>query len=410
MAIKLTSTIPTRTRVGVAYTQNNAASGGTPTYTYSVSSGTLPAGMTLNTSTGAVSGTPTTSGPYQYAITVSDSLAATATRTVNGVIGPAVGAMPTASSPSLALIQTPTSIRDVLTPARNTQPAGSVAVYYSVDGGPIRRAAGAIDMPPGLHTAKFYLGDDDGNYTLVSSSASCDPFWQYVYLLDHFEGLNGSAVILDSSQYNRTAYSAANCSLTTAGPLVGGASLSLSGSNSRLTYTKNQGAMQPDFLFTGDFTVEVTFNQAAAKLAGLVTNYCSIGTDVHNGLFLGVGADQHVQTILYSAGAVSVNVSSTPGAFALSTKVTVAFSRVGGTAYLLVNGVLVASGAAGAGQSTNPLFLYDFLVGRDPGAGGAGNVGDRDFNGLIDEVRVTMAGRYTGNYTVVLPYPDHACG
>jgi hypothetical protein len=36
-----------------------AASGGTPPYIYSVTSGTLPAGLSLDTSTGAVSGTPT---------------------------------------------------------------------------------------------------------------------------------------------------------------------------------------------------------------------------------------------------------------------------------------------------------------------------------------------------------------
>ena len=46
-------------QVGTAYTTNLGASGGTAPYTWSLSSGTLPAGLTLSTS-GAISGTPTT--------------------------------------------------------------------------------------------------------------------------------------------------------------------------------------------------------------------------------------------------------------------------------------------------------------------------------------------------------------
>jgi hypothetical protein len=38
--------------------------GGTPPYTFSLASGTLPAGLTLNASTGAITGTPTTSGIF----------------------------------------------------------------------------------------------------------------------------------------------------------------------------------------------------------------------------------------------------------------------------------------------------------------------------------------------------------
>jgi len=43
--------------------------GGTPPYTFSVSSGTLPPGLTLNTSTGAISGTPTAPGTFTIKVT-----------------------------------------------------------------------------------------------------------------------------------------------------------------------------------------------------------------------------------------------------------------------------------------------------------------------------------------------------
>jgi hypothetical protein len=55
------------------------ATGGTVPYTYSVASGTLPTGITLNSSSGAVAGTPTVAGAYAgIVIRVTDNVSATA--------------------------------------------------------------------------------------------------------------------------------------------------------------------------------------------------------------------------------------------------------------------------------------------------------------------------------------------
>ena len=59
-----TATLPTPVQ-GVAYSQTIATSGGTAPITFSVSAGTLPAGLALTASSGLISGTPTTSGAYQ---------------------------------------------------------------------------------------------------------------------------------------------------------------------------------------------------------------------------------------------------------------------------------------------------------------------------------------------------------
>jgi len=64
-------------QVGVAYTSLLAGSGGTPPYTYSTT-GSLPPGLLLNISTGAVTGTPTTSGTTSFTANVQDSTPATA--------------------------------------------------------------------------------------------------------------------------------------------------------------------------------------------------------------------------------------------------------------------------------------------------------------------------------------------
>lgn len=69
---------------GLAYNQTLTASGGVAPYSFAVSSGTLPAGLTLNTVSGVISGTPTASGSANFAITVTDSTTGTrATLTVN---------------------------------------------------------------------------------------------------------------------------------------------------------------------------------------------------------------------------------------------------------------------------------------------------------------------------------------
>jgi hypothetical protein len=56
-----------------AYSQTIAATGGTLPYHWSVTSGTLPAGLALNASAGAISGTPTTAGTLTFTVQATDS-------------------------------------------------------------------------------------------------------------------------------------------------------------------------------------------------------------------------------------------------------------------------------------------------------------------------------------------------
>ena len=64
-------TLPNGTQ-GTAYSQTVTASGGTAPYTYSVTVGALPAGLSLNSSTGVISGTPTGSGTSNFTIGATD--------------------------------------------------------------------------------------------------------------------------------------------------------------------------------------------------------------------------------------------------------------------------------------------------------------------------------------------------
>jgi hypothetical protein len=58
-------------QIGQPYNLQFSAAGGTPT-SWSVSSGSLPAGLTLNSSNGLLSGTPTAAGDYTFKISASD--------------------------------------------------------------------------------------------------------------------------------------------------------------------------------------------------------------------------------------------------------------------------------------------------------------------------------------------------
>ena len=69
--------------MGTGYNQSVGAVGGTPSYTFSLASGSgpLPPPLTINSSTGAITGTPSTAGTYNFTVQVTDSSTPTQTKT-----------------------------------------------------------------------------------------------------------------------------------------------------------------------------------------------------------------------------------------------------------------------------------------------------------------------------------------
>jgi hypothetical protein len=71
---------------GSAYDQTLAASGGTPPYQWSLANGTLPPGITLNSS-GRLSGTPTQVGGFDFTVRVEDDAAQSDTQALSLFVG-----------------------------------------------------------------------------------------------------------------------------------------------------------------------------------------------------------------------------------------------------------------------------------------------------------------------------------
>ena len=96
-----TTSLPSGT-VGTAYSATLQSTGGTGAITWSVSVGSLPAGLSLNASTGTISGTPTAAGPSNFTVKATDSSspAQTATKALTTSINPATLTITTTTLPN----------------------------------------------------------------------------------------------------------------------------------------------------------------------------------------------------------------------------------------------------------------------------------------------------------------------
>jgi hypothetical protein len=128
-APRITSAAPSNPTSGTPYTSTVTASGTGP-ITYAVSNGTLPPGLTLDPTTGTISGTATTPGSYLFRVTATNAYGADSADYTLAIAAPPV-------------ITTPTI------------PAGTAGTPYSqtittTGSGPITYTVTNGALPPGL--------------------------------------------------------------------------------------------------------------------------------------------------------------------------------------------------------------------------------------------------------------------
>ena len=129
-SLAITTTSLTSGQVGTAYSATLAATGGTTPYTWSLTSGTLPAGLTLNATTGAITGTPTaTANATSLTFKVTDSSSPVQTKSVTlSLTVTSSGSITVSVSP----LQTGISIHQTLSLTATT--TDSAGVNWSVTG------------------------------------------------------------------------------------------------------------------------------------------------------------------------------------------------------------------------------------------------------------------------------------
>lgn len=95
-----TTSLPDAT-IGTAYSQTVTATGGTTPYSWSITSGTLPAGLMLNASSGVISGTPTSAATATFTVTVTDAGNVTAKQALSITTAAALTVTPTSLPPAV---------------------------------------------------------------------------------------------------------------------------------------------------------------------------------------------------------------------------------------------------------------------------------------------------------------------
>ena len=148
-------------QIGTAYSSACTASGGTPPYSWSVTSGGLPSGLTLTPNAAdshlaTLAGTPTAIGSYSFSVTVTDSA------------GPAAQAsQPFSGTVSGAPIPAPAAHWTF-----DTTDISGNQVTDSSDNGLTGTLVNAASVPGRVNQALGFSGG--GSYVMVPGSAALD--------------------------------------------------------------------------------------------------------------------------------------------------------------------------------------------------------------------------------------------
>jgi Putative Ig domain len=171
-AVSITKTSLPNGSPGVPYSANLSAIGGALPYSWSVSSGNLPPGLSLNASTGQISGVPTAQGSFQFTIQVIDFGGNVATKVLTIGIGAGQTLTITTTSLPNATLNQPYS--------QTVMASGGVAPYtWSVLSGSlpaglqVNTATGVISgTPTSVGTAGFDLKVTDAAQSTASKPFS----------------------------------------------------------------------------------------------------------------------------------------------------------------------------------------------------------------------------------------------
>lgn len=275
---------------GQAYTAIFSASGGAGNYVYSLL-GTLPAGLSLNSTTGTISGVPTVNGsfgPIQVKVTDAASTTALSAAFTLTVVPPAALAI-SGSPPPTAIVGVPYSAQFSLT-------GGSGTGYsYSM--------VGIIGLPPGIT-----LNTSTG---LLSGTPTTSGTWPSLRVM----GYDSTGASVSSAQFQIAVGSVASIAGTPPLGVVGrpySFTPSISGGTGSYpgAYTLN--------VVSGDYsTFGLTFTAATGTISGTPTKNGSFSYTLQRLDSAGTKLTSDTITIIVNP-AISVTVNNQPPAGAVA--------------------------------------------------------------------------------------------
>jgi large repetitive protein len=326
------ATLPSAT-IATAYSQTISASGGTAPYAYAITAGALPSGLTL-ASNGAVSGTATAGGSFNFTVTATDS---------------STGSGPFTGSINYAL----SVLAPTVTLAPATLPGGTLGAAYSqaitASGGtaPYTYAVSAGTLPAGLTLAvngtlsgtPSMLGPFNFTVTATDSSGGSGPFTGVLgYLMEITE-----LPPITNPVSATVAYGSGANAITL--QIDGGAPVSVAVSaagNGTAIATGTSVTYQPDTGYAGTdgftYTATNTAGTSAAAAVSITVSAPTISVGVVNPLTVAVGSP-YTQTFTWSGGAAPYSgytVSGLPAGLAITST---------GTSSVTVSGTPTAAGS-----------------------------------------------------------------
>ncbi|MBI4465694.1 MAG: putative Ig domain-containing protein, partial [Acidobacteria bacterium] len=156
-----------------AYSAILTATGGTTPYTWSIISGSLQAGLTLGSSTGIISGTPTGTGTNNFTVQVTDIQSQTATKALSLTVNAAAATNP----PSITTSALPSGTQNTAYSATMTATDGTTPYTWSIASGslPAGLTLGSPTIsgtPTGTGTSSFTVRVTDANSQTTTKALS----------------------------------------------------------------------------------------------------------------------------------------------------------------------------------------------------------------------------------------------
>ena len=319
--------------VGVAYSQPASAGGGTAPYTYAVTTGALPAGLSLNSSTGAITGMPTAGGVFNVIVTATDANGYTGTRNYGlSIAAPAINVNPV----TLPGATTGAAYSQSISTSGGTSPYGYVISVGSLPPGMTLTSTGTLSGTP--------TAGGTFNFSIMSTDSSTGTGAPYT-------GSRAYALTVAAPTLTMTPASGA---LNAMGGTAFSRSFSVAGGTGPYTYVTA--------ISSGTLPAGLVLNAGAATLSGTPTtagtvSFTVTATDSSTGS--GPYAVTGTYTLTVSAPTISITPATLPNP-AIATAYSQTVTASGGTgpySYTIMSGALptglsLSSGGALSGTPT----------------------------------------------------------